>query len=390
MRVRFHGEVVVDVPVSAVVDLCPVYQRPVAPPPEPASSIHLTHPVPKDLGGVLLDLLSSPTIADKEWVFRQYDHMVQTNTAVLPGADAAVLRIKDTKKALAITLDGNSLYARIDPRSGGMIAVAEACRNLACVGARPVGVTNCLNFGNPEKPEVMRQFKDVVEGLSEACRAFEIPVTGGNVSFYNDTEGASIYPTAVLGVVGILKDSDAVVTPGFKRSGDAVVLLGANTEEMTGSEYLKARFKDRGGPPPLIDLVREKAVQETCLAAAEAGLLASAHDVSEGGLGVCAAECGFLSAGGFGCEIDLDDDIRKDALLFGEAQSRILATAAPENVGALLSLARRQGIPARRVGTVGGDLLRIRHKGQDILTVPLRTARAAWKEAIPRPFTVRS
>jgi len=390
MRVRFHGEVVVDVPVSAVVDLCPVYQRPVAPPPSPASSIHLTHPVPKDLGAVLLDLLSSPTIADKEWVFRQYDHMVQTNTAVLPGADAAVLRIKDAKKALAITLDGNSLYARIDPRSGGMIAVAEACRNLACVGARPVGVTNCLNFGNPEKPEVMRQFKEVVEGLSEACRAFDIPVTGGNVSFYNDTEGVSIHPTPVLGVVGILEDIDAVVTPGFKRSGDAVILLGANTEEMTGSEYLKVHFRDLGGPPPLIDLVREKAVQETCLAAAEAGLLDSAHDVSEGGLAVCAAECAFLGAGGLGCEIDLDEDIRKDALLFGEAQSRILVTAAPANVGTLLGLARRQGIPARQIGTVGGDVLRIRHKGQDVLTVPVQDARAAWKEAIPRQFTVRS
>ena len=390
MRACFHGEIVVDVPVSAVVDLCPVYQRPVAPPPEPASAIHMTHPLPKDLGRVFLDLLASPTIADKEWIFRQYDHMVQTNTALLPGADAAVIRIKGTKKALAVTLDGNSLYAQIDPRAGGMIAVAEACRNLACVGARPVGVTNCMNFGNPEKPEVMRQFKEVLEGLSEACRVFGIPVTGGNVSFYNETEGASIYPSPVLGIVGLLKDIGAVVSPGFKSPGDAVVLLGANTQEMTGSEYLKIHFRDQGGPPPVIELAREKAVQETCLAAAEAGLLSSAHDVSEGGLAVCAAECGFLGSGGLGCELDLDDDIRADALLFGEAQSRILVSLPSSNVDALLRLAKREGIEARRIGKVGGDSFLIRRKGQDILMIPVGTAYAAWKEAIPRHFAIRS
>jgi len=387
MKVRFHGELVVDVPVAAVVDLCPIYQRPVAPPAEPAPAVHPTPPLPKDCGGLLLELLASPTIADKEWVFRQYDHMVQTNTMLLPGADAAVLRIKDSKKALAVTLDGNSLYARLDPRSGGLIAVAEACRNLACVGARPVGVTNCLNFGNPEKPEVMRQFKEVVEGLSEACRAFGIPVTGGNVSFYNDTEGASIHPTPVLGVVGLLKDIDKVVTPGFKSAGDTVVLLGENTAELTGSEYLKVHFKDEGGRPPAIDLAGEKAVQETCLAAAEAGLLRSAHDLSEGGLAVCAAESGFFGDDRLGCELDLGDDIRTDALLFGEAQSRILATLTPSNVEELLHLAKLNGIKARVVGKVGGDVLRIRQKGRDVLTVPVKTAFETWKEAIPRHFT---
>ena len=388
MKVRFGGEIVVDVPVSAVVDLCPIYQRPVAPPPEPAAARPPTHPIPGDANKVLLELLASPTIADKEWVFRQYDHMVQTNTILLPGADAAVLRIKDSKKALAVTLDGNSLYTRLDPRSGGVIAVAEACRNLACVGARPIGVTNCMNFGNPEKPEVMRQFKEVVEGMSEACRAFGIPVTGGNVSFYNDTEGVSINPTPVLGIVGLLTDIDIVVTPGFKSAGDAVVLLGENKEELSGSEYLKVHFKDESGPPPAIDLALEKAVQETCLAAAEAGLLESAHDISEGGLAVCAAECGFLSGLRLGCELDLDDDIRADALLFGETQSRILVTAKPGGVDRLLDLAEKNGVKARVIGKAGGDVLRIRHKGRDIATVPVKAAFEAWKEAIPRYFAI--
>jgi phosphoribosylformylglycinamidine synthase II len=388
MRVRFHGEIVVDVPVSAVVDLCPVYQRPVGRRTEHASRPSPGHRMPEDCGRVLLDLLASPTIADKEWVFSQYDHMVQTNTTLLPGADAAVLRIKDTNKALAVTLDGNSLYAQLDPRTGGSIAVAEACRNLACVGARPVGVTNCMNFGNPEKPEVMRQFKEVVEGMSEACRAFGIPVTGGNVSFYNDTEGASIQPTPVLGIVGLLKDIHKVVTPGFKNEGDLIVLLGENREEISGSEYLRVHFKDQGGPPPLIYLAGEKAVQETCIAAAEAGWLESAHDVSEGGLAVCAAESAFFSPAGLGCEIDLDDDIRADALLFGETQSRILVTAKPAAEDRLLALAGKNGVKAALVGKVGGADLSIRHKGREVVRVPVKDAYEEWKEAIPRYFTI--
>ena len=387
MRVRFHSEIVVDVPVAAVVDLCPMYQRPVAPPAEPPAAVHMTHPLPADFGQAFLDLLASPTLADKEWVFRQYDHMVQTNTALLPGADAAVLRIKGTKKALAIVLDGNSLYAQLDPRTGGAIAVAEACRNLACVGARPVGVTNCMNFGNPEKPEVMRQFKDVISGLSGACRAFDIPVTGGNVSFYNDTEGASIYPTPVLGIVGLVKDIDKLVTPGFKEAGDAVILLGENKAELAGSEYFKARFRDEGGSPPILDLVREKAVQETCLAAAEAGLLRSAHDISEGGLAVCVAECAFLGEDKLGCELDLDDDIRADALLFGETQSRILVTVKPADAAALAGIAGRFGIRARVIGKVGGDVIRIGRKGEAIAAVPVKTAWTVWKQAIPGFFT---
>ncbi len=390
MRVGFHGEIVVDIPVSAIVDLCPIYERPYAAAAQPKKEINIREiPIPEDFNKILMNLVASPTIANKEWVFRQYDHMVQTNTILLPGADASVLRIKDSKKALAVTLDGNSLYAHLNPRAGGIIAVAEACRNLACVGARPVGVTNCLNFGNPEKPEVMGQFKEVVEGISEACKAFEIPVTGGNVSFYNETEGVSIYPTPVLGIVGLIKDINKVVTPGFKEEGDAVVLLGENKEELGGSEYLKIQFGREDGIPPAIDLAKEKAVQELCLEAAEAGFLESAHDLSEGGLAVCAAECGFFSGKKIGCELDLNDEWRPDALVFGETQSRILVTAKSSKLKKLLALAGKKGVTAAAIGKVGGKKIRISLKGKALVNVPVEEVYKEWNEAIPRNFTVK-
>jgi phosphoribosylformylglycinamidine synthase len=390
LKVWFGGKLAVDLPVAAIVDLCPMYERPVQ---AAAQSRHeikeLTHPLAGDYGLILTKLLSSPTIADKEWVYRQYDHMVLTNTAILPGADAAVLRIKDTKKALAMTLDGNSLYAHLDPRRGGLIAVAEACRNLACHGARPVGVTNCLNFGNPEKPEVMWQFKEVVEGMSEACRAFKIPVTGGNVSFYNDTEGVSIYPTPVLGVVGLIADIDALVMPGFKEEGDVVVLLGETREELGGSEYLKVRFGREEGRPPSIDLAREKAVQELCLEAIEKGLLQSAHDISEGGLAVCAAECSFFSKEKFGCEIDLHEEIRSDALLFGETQSRLLASVKPWRLKKLLGLAEKKGVKAAAIGRTGGKNLVIKHKERKLVNISVEDGYKTWKETIPNYFRIK-
>jgi phosphoribosylformylglycinamidine synthase len=239
--------------------------------------------------------------------------MVQINTVLLPGADAAVLRIKDDKKGLAVTVDGNSLYTYLDPRTGGKIAVAEACRNLACVGAKPIGVTNCLNFGNPEKPEVMWQFKEVIEGMAEACRVFSVPVTGGNVSFYNDTEGVSVYPTPVLGVIGLVADISRIVSPGFKREGDVIVLLGEGKGELGGSEYLKSVFKLERGRPPAIDLEREKRVQGLCLEAISRGLIRSAHDISEGGLAASAAECCFLGPDKIGCILDLGNSLRPDA-----------------------------------------------------------------------------
>jgi phosphoribosylformylglycinamidine synthase II len=390
-RISFKGEVVVDIPVDAVVNLCPAYTRPsVAPPPPPAAPAIDSLSLPADLGEAFLKLLASPTIADKEWVFRQYDHMVQVNTAFLPGADAALLRIKGSKKALAMTLDCNSLYTRLDPRSGARIAVAEACRNLACVGARPIGVTNCLNFGNPEKPEVMGQFEQVVTGLAEACRTFGIPVTGGNVSFYNDTEGLSIYPTPVLGIVGILDDIRKAVSPGFKAAGDAVVLVGESLEELGGSEYLKVVHGLEAGSPPVIDLEQEKRNQEFLLEAADAGLLRSAHDLSEGGLAVALAESAFHGAGKIGCEIDLDLTLRADTLLFGESQSRILVTCRRANVGRLMEMAAARGVPAKAIGRVGGDEITIRQSGREILRMPVEKAFRAWKDSLPGFFKVKT
>ncbi|MBN1222067.1 MAG: phosphoribosylformylglycinamidine synthase subunit PurL [Candidatus Aminicenantes bacterium] len=388
--VKAGGETVVDIPIDPVVNLCPVYKRLSTEPSYLQTEIRMDPvPLPDDFSTALVQLLASPTIADKEWVFRQYDHMVQVNTVLLPGADASVLRLKNRKKALAIALDGNSLYAFLDPLTGGKIAVAEACRNLACVGAYPVGVTNCLNFGNPEKPEIMWQFQKVIDGIAEACGTFDIPVTGGNVSFYNDTEGESVHPTPVLGVVGILDDIDKALSPGFKQKGSSILLLGTNKEELGASEYLKHLHQQEKGIPPQIDLDEEKKVQRLCLEAASKRFLLSAHDVSEGGLAVCLSECSFLSKEKIGFRIDLDEDFRLDALLFGETQSRICVTTGEDHLEALVRLAGKIGVPAKVIGTTGGDSIIINHCGREVVNVPVTKAYKAWKKAIPEIFTMK-
>jgi len=266
--------------------------------------------------------------------------------------------------------------------------VAEACRNLACVGARPLSVTNCLNFGNPEKPKVMGQFKEAIEGMSEACRAFEIAVTGGNVSFYNDTEGASIYPTPVLGIVGLIEDLDKAVTPGFKDEGDAVILIGESKDELGGTEYLKLRTGKGEGRAPALDLKREKAVHEVCLRAIEAGWVKSAHDPSEGGLAVCAAECAFHSPAGRGVTIDVEGAMRADALLFGESQSRILITAFPKDAALIVGTAAELGVPAKIIGKVGGTSIVFKHAGKTLVDIPVADAKSIWKNAIPDFFKI--
>jgi len=288
-----------------------------------------------------------------------------------------------------MTLDGNSIYAYLDPRQGARIGVAEACRNLACVGARPIGVTNCLNFGNPEKPEVMWQFKEAVGGIAEACRAFEIPVTGGNVSFYNDTEGASIHPTPVLGIVGIIEDIGKAVRPGFRTARDAVILIGENKEELGGSEYLKVCAGLQGGVPPGIDLTAERKVHELCLEAITEGLLRSAHDVSDGGLAICLAESAFFGGKGLGCSIDLQDRIRTDVLLFGESQSRIVVTAGPRRAGKVLALARKRKVKARLIGRTGGRDIVVRVRRKEVLRVSVEDAFMAWKESIPSRYKIK-
>jgi phosphoribosylformylglycinamidine synthase II len=390
IRVSWQGETVVDVPVDAVVNLCPAYERPSRRPGDLEALRTLeAPPPPADLGAALLKIIADPTLADKKWVFRQYDHMVQTNTVLLPGADAAVLRIKGQKKALALTLDGNSLFCRLDPRAGGAIAVAEACRNLACVGARPVGVTNCLNFGNPEKPEVMWQFEQAVEGLAEACRAFEIPVTGGNVSFYNDTEGASIYPTPVLGIVGLIKDVGRTIGPAFRKEGDVIVLLGETRDEIGGSQYLRIIHGRERGRPPGIDLASEKRTQELCVAAIERGLLHSAHDVADGGLAVCLAESCILSRQKLGCDLELTDELGADAQFFGESQSRIVVSLSRSRLPELRRLAARKKVKLGLIGRVGGRDFIVCRAARRALRVPVEKLFKAWESALPRAFSIR-
>ncbi|NIM90788.1 MAG: phosphoribosylformylglycinamidine synthase subunit PurL [Candidatus Aminicenantes bacterium] len=390
IRVKANGQTVVDLPVEAIIDLCPVYERELKRP-SYLESAHKSEPIPltNDYNEALQKLLSSATLASKEWVYRQYDHMVQTNTCLLPGADASVLRIKDKKKALAITLDGNSLYSYLEPREGGKIAVAEACRNLACVGAKPVGVTNCLNFGNPEKPEIMWQFKEVVQGIAEACQAFDIPITGGNVSFYNETEGAPIYPTPVIGVVGILEDVSKAVSPGFKQEGDTIILIGENRDDLGASEYLKSVLNKEKGLPPQIDLEEEIRSQEFCLEAISLGIIRSAHDVSEGGLAFCVAECCFLNEQKFGCQLEPRDELRTDALLFGETQSRIVVSTQSQNVQELLDLAKKKKVKASIIGRTGGKNLVIRHLEKEVVDIPLEEVRQLWRGTLPEVFKIK-
>lgn len=390
LKVKFRGDTVVDIPVKAVVGMCPVYDRGIKVPayfgsPTPQETI----PLPLELNETFLKLLASPTIADKQWIFRQYDHMVQINTALLPGADAALLRLKNKKFALAITLDGNSFYSYLDPRTGGKIAVAEACRNLCCVGARPVGVTNCLNFGNPEKPDIMWQFREVIEGIAEACRAFDIPITGGNVSFYNDTEGLSIYPTPVLGIVGLVADIEKSVSPGFKEEGDVILLIGENKDEVWGTEYLRVIWDRAKGLPPQIDLEKEKLVQEVCLEAIEKRLLCSAHDISEGGLAVCLAECAFFGENRIGCTIHLEEQIREDSLLFSETQSRIIVTAKPENKEDIIKIAQEQRVPLIEIGITGGERLIFFHQKRKIIDLSVEDSYQTYKKAIPDIFKIK-
>jgi phosphoribosylformylglycinamidine synthase II len=363
LRARLRGEVVAEVAVRALTEEAPVYERPRVRP-EWLDRMRAfdprTLPEPADPGGVLLRLLAAPTIASKRSIWRQYDHMVGINTLVLPGSDAAVLRIKGTSRAIAVATDGNGRYGFLDPFQGGALAVAEAARNVVCAGGRPLAMTNCLNFASPERPEIMWQFAETVDGIAAACRALGIPVTGGNVSFYNETLGRPILPTPVVGVVGLLEDAERRTTQWFKDAGDVVVLIGAPAGRLGGSEYLHTLHGRPGGPLAPLDLERERAVQGACLAAIQAGCVRSAHDAAEGGLLVALAECCITGPRRLGATVTLPEGGRVDELLFGEAPSRILVTAAPDDVDRLLGILRRWGVPVHVLGHVAGDRLEVR------------------------------
>lgn len=317
-------------------------------------------PVPADRTAVLSALLGTPNIASKRWVYEQYDTSVRTNTAQGPGGDAAVMRVKGTRRALAIKTDCNGRYVFLNPRRGTQIAVAEAARNVVCTGAQPLAITNCLNFGNPYKPEVYHQFTEACGGMGDACRIFDTPVTGGNVSFYNENPDGAVYPTPVIGMLGLIEDIDHITQAGFRREGDRVILLGRNRDEIDGSEYLASCHGIVGGDAPFIDLEEEHRLHVVLLQLIRRGLVRSAHDVSDGGLAVALAECCFLGAAPVGAVVRLaTEGIRKDALLFGESQSRVVISCDAANVDAVLAQARAAGIDAEDIGVTGGSRLRI-------------------------------
>jgi phosphoribosylformylglycinamidine synthase len=334
-------------------------------------------------------VLGSPNIASKKWVYRQYDSTVQTGTVQGPGvSDAAVLRIHGSKKGLAISLDGNGRYGFLNPRQGAMLAVAEACRNVVATGALPIGLTNCLNFGNPEKPEVMGQIVKAIEGIGEASRALDAPVTGGNVSLYNETDGVPIYPTPVIGAVGLLEDAAFAISRCFARAGDTVLLLGASDLALGGSEYLRTVHGAVAGALPRLDLEAERAMYEVVLDLNRKRKLASAHDVADGGLAIALAECCFdfesaawggdFEIGDLGTGDDFDDEepTRTDALLFSEGPSRmIVSSREPEAVEAR---ALSAGVPCRRLGVVGGSHLTLRSGGVQLTRHSVAELLSAW------------
>jgi phosphoribosylformylglycinamidine synthase subunit PurL len=402
MRVIHQGETVADIPVSFLTDEAPLYERPMSPKSKiqspkskvqsPKNKGQRTNDEDQNFNDALLKLLASPNLASKQFVYRQYDHMVRTNTAVLPGADAAVVRIKETRRALAMTLDGNGRYCAADPREGAKLIVAEAARNVVCVGARPLAVTNCLNFASPERPEVMWSFSEVIDGMAEACRAFNTPVVSGNVSFYNETEGRGILPTPVIGMIGLVEDVRRVVQPGFKKEGDLIALLGTSNNDLSISEYaavvegLSTEAMIANGTVPKIDLQTEVAVQRVCLQAGESGLLNSAHDTSDGGLAVALAECCFssLNRPAIGAKIELQTELTKTSLLFGESPSRIIISFAKSSLAQIEALAMSENCPITILGQVAGEQLTIEVNGAQVIATGINQLEAVWRGELVR------
>ena len=400
MRVKDQGKVVAEIPNTALVDEAPVYDRPTERPAylDTVSQLSFVQlRLPPDARAVLLSLLASPTIASKRWVYRQYDHMVRTNTLVLAGMGAGVVRVKGTSRALAVSTDGNGRYVYLHPRRGAMLAVAEAARNVACAGGVPIGATNCLNFGNPQRPEIMWQLVQSIEGIADACRALDVPITGGNVSLYNETDGNAIYPTPTIGIVGLIENADHALSRTFKADGDAIVLLGETFAELGGTEYLKIVHGLVQGEPPALDLARERALISLITTAAARGLVRSAHDCSDGGLAVTLAECAF-DTGGIGLSVDVaaatalagQDAPSVMAALFAESASRIVVSVAPELVAGLLQLASQHGVPAVEIGRTGGSSLRMGVAGTVAIDCSLEDAETAWSTALARHFGGRA
>ena len=388
IRIRDNGKILVEVKAD-ILTKAPIYDMPYKKPEymEKINNLDIDAvPEPEDYNIVLLNLLQSPSIASKEWVYEQYDHMVQLNTVVLPGSDAAVIRLKETNKAIAATTDCNSRYCYLNPYRGAQIAVAEASRNLVCSGAEPAAVTDCLNFGNPKKPDRYWQFKNCVQGIADACRFFNVSVVSGNVSFYNENPDGAIYPTPTIGMIGIIDDTNKVCTQYFKNEDDLIILLGVSREEFGGSEYLKLVHGLVRGDAPDLDLKTEKAVQLTALEAIREGLVSSAHDLSEGGLAVGLAECCMSNKEKMiGAVINsLNSDIRTDALLFGESQSRIILSCKEKSLNRIKKIAKKHKTSLQVIGSTGGKRLMISDNGNKLIDVSLEELQDTWANALER------
>jgi phosphoribosylformylglycinamidine synthase len=400
LRVLDHGRVVAEIPAHPLAEEGPVYNRPLAPPAPPAREGKLAAFMPEgtDLTANFTKLLAAPAIASKRWIVQQYDHMVRTNTVVAPGAgDAALVRLKETGRGLALAVDGNGRWCHLDPRLGAMHAVAEAARNVACVGARPLAATNCLNFGNPEKPEIMWQFSQVIDGIAEACRALGVPITGGNVSFYNETLGRGIYPTPTVGVLGLLEDDSRALSMGFRSPGDLILLLDGlpgepvpHTQagrEFSSSEYARTVLGVVAGTPPAIDLAAERRLNDALAALAPEGLLRSAHDLSDGGLAVALAESGFasfFSTQQLGAEVALEGSEPAEWMLFGERGARAIVTVDPGALAAIERLAAQYGLGLRTLGTITQGIFRIRYNGREIVLSSAAGLHDCWAESLER------
>ncbi|MFZ3218323.1 MAG: phosphoribosylformylglycinamidine synthase subunit PurL [Candidatus Acidiferrales bacterium] len=403
LRVLNHKQVAAEIPAHAIAEEGPRYERPIAKPGAAAGAAGKAASVPVSAAGTDLTenfrrLLASPTIASKHWITEQYDSMVRTNTRFGPGAgDAAVLRLKESRRALALATDGNGRWGFLAPRLGAMHAVAEAARNVACSGARPIAATNCLNFGNPEKPEVMSQFSEAIDGIAEACRVLETPITGGNVSFYNETLGKPIYPTPILGVLGLLEDAECALGSGFMNEGDAILLLDGSREdgglkavaarsEFASSEYAKTIHGIVAGLPPEIELAAEKRLIDCLVALAGERAVRSAHDVSDGGLAVSVAESCF-GREGLSAEIAIAaggaEDFAEGAL-FGERGARAVVSLAPASLARVNAIAAQYQIHARQIGTVTRGEFRIQYEGAAVIQGSIESFRRVWSESLPK------
>lgn len=379
LRVRHHGAIVAEIPSRALADEAPLYDRPRT---RPFRTAPLDGPdfESRDLTGDLLRLLASGDLCDKRWIWEQYDYMVRTNTVLGPGGDAAILRVKETGNSLAMALDGNGRYCYLDPRLGARLAVAECCRNVSTVGALPVAATNCLNFGNPERPEIMAQLVEAIEGMGEACAFFGTPITGGNVSLYNETLGEAIYPTPVVGIVGLMR-TGLSVRPAFQSEGAWVMLVGGlgscDARQFGATQYAKVIVGELWGLPPTLDMDYERRVQAAVRDIVGEGLAESAHDVSDGGLAVALAEC---SLQGIGAEADLPSDDRSEFLLFHEGPSRILiSTQRPE---AIERIAAKHAVRALHLGRTRRGVLRIRQRGRLLVDCEVERLRRPWASAL--------